>query len=94
MSVIEMEAPDLVEYLNPRVLRLSASNTVLLPPVFLKHSSTSASIALFVIGLLTSSKETPSGITSYIKTLPTVVACLAPSILTVTPSCKPILPSS
>ena len=84
MSAMEIEAPDLVEYLNPRVLRLSASSTVLLPPDILKQLSTRASIALLVIGLFTSSKGTPSGTTSYIRTLPTVVSCSFPSILTVT----------
>ena len=53
MSAIDTDIPDVVECLNPSVLSLSASSTVLLPPETLKVVSIRSSIAFFVINLLT-----------------------------------------
>ena len=81
MSDIATDMPDVVECLNPRVLNLSASSTVLFPPDTLKVVSINSSVAFFVIKRLTKSKGTSFGITSKINALPTVVSSILSLIL-------------
>ena len=72
-----MDEPDLVEKSKPKYINWSAKITVFLSPAFLYEMSTSLEISFLLRTLLIFSNPTSTGVILHIKTLPTVVSCIA-----------------